>query len=69
MSEVMIEIKNCNCIKEANIRIEEGTLNIKYGSIGTGKSTISKAIFLKTHGTDGELQTLQPYMAVQVRQI
>ena len=63
MSEVTIEIKNCNCIKEANIRIEEGTLNIKYGSNGTGKSTISKAIFLKTHGTDGELQTLQPYGA------
>ena len=63
MSEVTIEIKNCNCINEANIRIEEGTLNIKYGSNGTGKSTISKAIFLKAHGTDGELQTLQPYGA------
>ncbi len=45
MSEIVIEIKNCNCIKEANIKIEEGTLNIKYGSNGTGKSTISKAIF------------------------
>jgi len=28
MGEVAIEIKNCNCIKEANIRVEEGTLNI-----------------------------------------
>ena len=63
MSEVAIEIKNCNCIKEANIKIEEGTLNIKYGPNGTGKSTISKAIFLKAHGTDDELQTLVPYGA------
>lgn len=63
MSEIAIEIKNCNCIKEANIKIEEGTLNIKYGSNGTGKSTISKAIFLKTHGNDSALQSLQPYGA------
>lgn len=63
MSEVTIEIKNCNCIKEANIKIEEGTLNIKYGSNGTGKSTISKAIFLKTHENDSALQSLQPYGA------
>lgn len=34
MSEIVIGIKNCNCIKEANIKIEEGTLNIKYGSNG-----------------------------------
>lgn len=63
MSEVTIEIKNCNCIKETNIKIEEGTLNIKYGSNGTGKSTISKAVFLKTHGKEDELQTLLPYGA------
>lgn len=63
MSEIVIGIKNCNCIKEANIKIEEGTLNIKYGSNGTGKSTISKAIFLKTHGNNSELQSLQPYGA------
>jgi ABC-type Mn2+/Zn2+ transport system ATPase subunit len=63
MSEVTIEIKNCNCIKEANVTIEEGTLNIKYGSNGTGKSTISRAIYLKTHGSDSEFQTLLPYWA------
>lgn len=65
MSEVTIEIKNCNCIKETNIKIEEGTLNIKYGSNGTGKSTISKAVFLKTHGKEDELQTLLPYGATE----
>ena len=61
MGEVTIEIKNCNCIKSADIKLEEGTLNIKYGSNGTGKSTISKAVFLKTHGSEEELQTLLPY--------
>lgn len=63
MGEVTIEIKNCNCIKSADIKLEEGTLNIKYGSNGTGKSTISKAVFLKTHGSGEELQTLLPYGA------
>lgn len=56
-----IKLKNCNCIKEAEIEIEEGALNIKYGSNGTGKSTISKAIYYKTHNNDDELQSLQPY--------
>lgn len=65
MSEVTIEIKNCNCIKSADIKLEEGTLNIKYGSNGTGKSTISKAVFLKTHGKEDELQTLLPYGATE----
>lgn len=63
MSEVTIGIKNCNCIKEAQIKIEEGTLNIKYGSNGTGKSTISKAILLKSHGSEKDLEILKPYLA------
>lgn len=67
MGEVTIQIKNCNCIKEANIKIEEGKLNIKYGSNRTGKSTISKAVFLKTHGKDGELQTLLLYGADETK--
>lgn len=63
MGEITIKIRNCNCIKSADIQIEEKTLNIKYGSNGTGKSTISKAVFLKTHGNEKELQTLLPYDA------
>ena len=39
-----IRVKNCNCISDATIEIVEKSLNIKYGSNGTGKSTISKAI-------------------------
>ena len=33
-----IKLINCNCIREAEIEVEEGMLNIKYGSNGTGKS-------------------------------
>lgn len=36
-------IKNCNCIKKADIYIEPNCLNIKYAINGAGKSTISKA--------------------------
>lgn len=56
-----INIKNCNNIKNADITVEKGSLNIKYGMNGTGKSTIAKAIAnreqlaeLKTFGSDLE---------------
>lgn len=56
-----INIKNCNNIKNADITVEKGSLNIKYGMNGTGKSTIAKAIEnkeqlaeLKTFGSDLE---------------
>lgn len=61
MSEVIVKIKNCNCIKTADIRIELGTLNIKYGSNGTGKSTISKAFFAKARGDVEKLNALKTY--------
>ncbi len=57
----MIKILNCNCINEAEIEIEEGTLNIKYGPNGTGKSTISKAIFAKAKNDENLLGELRPY--------
>lgn len=56
-----IKIVNCNCIKEANIEIESKTLNIKYGCNGTGKSTISNAIFAKANNDIERLQLLRPY--------
>lgn len=55
-----LKIQNCNCIEEAVISIEEKCLNIKYAMNGTGKSTISKAIFLKTKGNN-EINELCPY--------
>ena len=48
-----IRVKNCNCISDATIEIVEKSLNIKYGSNGTGKSTISEAIYAQANnGTD-----------------
>lgn len=57
----MIKVINCNCINEAEIEIEEGALNIKYGSNGTGKSTLSKAIFAKARNDKDLLNELKPY--------
>lgn len=56
-----ISIKNCNCISNADIYIEENALNIKYGSNGTGKSTVCKAIFAKASGDAEKMVELCPY--------
>lgn len=53
-------IKNCNSIDEADVHIEEATLNIKFGINGTGKSTISNAIKLKC-SDESRLQELTPF--------
>jgi ABC-type Mn2+/Zn2+ transport system ATPase subunit len=54
-----IIIKNCNSIDSAQISIEQGRLNIKYGFNGIGKSTIAKAIELNI--ADGNLAALTPF--------
>lgn len=56
-----IKIVNCNCIKEGKITIEINTLNIKFGWNGTGKSTISKAVFYKANNDSMGLNLLSPY--------
>jgi len=56
-----INIENCNCIKKAEIELSKNTLNIKYGLNGTGKSTISNAIYAKSLGKDERIQELLPY--------
>jgi ABC-type Mn2+/Zn2+ transport system ATPase subunit len=56
-----IKMMNCNCIQEANITIMENSLNIKYGYNGTGKSTISRAIYLKSKNDIEGLKHLCPY--------
>ena len=58
-----ITIKNCNNIKNANITISEGQLNIKYGQNGTGKSSISEAIFAKATDDINRLVKMKPYCA------
>lgn len=56
-----LKIFNCNCINKAEINIKLGTLNIKYGLNGTGKSTISKAILYSSSKNFEELLKLKPY--------
>jgi energy-coupling factor transporter ATP-binding protein EcfA2 len=56
-----VTIKNCNNIKNGTIRIEKNKLNIKYGINGTGKTTLSKAIFLAKD--NDKLQSLRTYNA------
>lgn len=48
MAEVKITIENCNNISKGVISLEEEKLNIRYGMNGTGKSTLSTAIYLLT---------------------
>ncbi len=41
---MLFRLKNCKNIIEGQVSVEEGKLNIRYGSNGTGKTTISMAI-------------------------
>lgn len=56
-----IRVKNCNCISDATIEIVEKSLNIKYGSNGTGKSTISEAIYAQANNETDRLKDFKPY--------
>ncbi|WP_336853886.1 AAA family ATPase [Sinomonas albida] len=55
-----ITIRDCNSIGEANISLRPGALNIKYGPNGIGKSTIARALTLRTE-RDGSLEELTPF--------
>lgn len=55
-----IKIQNCNSIDEVSISLEQGRLNIKYGSNGTGKSTIAKSIELASK-PGADLSQLTPF--------
>ena len=60
-NDMNIEIRNCNNIDSSQISLKEGTLNIKYAINGTGKTTISKALYYKiTQNTDG-LEKMIPF--------
>lgn len=59
-SLVNIEIKNCNNIDNASIKIDKNKLNIKYAMNGTGKSTIARAIEMQAKG-NGSIQELTPF--------
>jgi len=55
-----IIIKNCNSITEARVTLRRGSLNIKYGPNGIGKSTIARALVLASQG-DEALHELIPF--------
>lgn len=55
-----ITIEDCNSITEAQITLRPGSLNIKYGPNGIGKSTIARALVLNAAGADA-LQDLLPF--------
>lgn len=57
---IQVVISNCNSVERAEVALEKGTLNIKYGPNGLGKSTIAKAIVSQTRG-DGTLADLVPF--------
>jgi ABC-type cobalamin/Fe3+-siderophores transport system ATPase subunit len=58
-ADYQIRIKDCNSIGEANISLRRSSLNIKYGPNGLGKSTIARALTLRTEG--GNLDELTPF--------
>lgn len=55
-----VVIKNCNSVDFAAISIVKGSLNIKYGPNGLGKSTIAKALVGQIRN-DGSLLDLTPF--------
>jgi ABC-type dipeptide/oligopeptide/nickel transport system ATPase subunit len=58
---VDIEIRNCNNIDFSQISLKEGVLNIKYAINGTGKTTISKALYYAiTQNIDG-MKKMTPF--------
>lgn len=60
MTHFNISISNCNSVDHAEVVLTKGTLNIKYGPNGLGKSTLAKAIVSQIRG-DGSLQDLVPF--------
>jgi ABC-type uncharacterized transport system ATPase subunit len=60
MAEFTVSVSNCNSIDLAEIAIAEGTLNIKYGPNGVGKSTLARAVISQIRG-DGSLGDLLPF--------
>src|SRR5688572_1962291 len=59
-SDYAITITDCNSITEAQITLRRGSLNIKYGPNGIGKSTIARSLVLNAQGDDA-LKDLLPF--------
>lgn len=65
-ADLSITIRECNSITEGKISLREGSLNIKYGPNGIGKSTIARALTLRTEG-EGNLDELIPFKHKSVK--
>ena len=59
VEKIQVEVKHCNNVSSAKIEIAKNSLNIKFASNGTGKSTIAKAILISSK--NGDLSGLQSY--------
>jgi len=55
-----VTVENCNSIDRADLQIKKGSLNIKYGPNGLGKSTIARAIVSQAKNDD-TLALLTPF--------
>jgi ABC-type Mn2+/Zn2+ transport system ATPase subunit len=64
MVDYEITIENCNSIDTAKIAMKKGSLNIKFGPNGLGKSTIAKAIVSQARD-DAHCRSLCPSKAVE----
>lgn len=60
LTELEIKLRHCNSISEGNISLRRGSLNIKYGPNGIGKSTIARALELRIAGNE-RLDELTPF--------
>lgn len=60
-TDYSIVIRDCNSINEAVVALHRGTLNIKYGPNGIGKSTIARALTLRADGDDALAEKLTPF--------
>ncbi|MCC9174860.1 ATP-binding protein [Arthrobacter sp. zg-Y179] len=60
LADYQIRIRNCNSIDQATISLRRSSLNIKYGPNGLGKSTIARALTLRTEGEES-LNALTPF--------
>jgi len=56
-----IVIRLCNNIDNADIRLEAGRLNVKFGPNGIGKSTLAKAIAFSSEESPSKLEQLRQF--------
>ncbi|MCI5160832.1 MAG: AAA family ATPase [Candidatus Electrothrix sp. AX5] len=56
-----LEVKHCNNLDYAKIRLSKNKLNIKFAPNGTGKTTISTAIQYSLENSGNSLENLKPF--------